>query len=110
MTVHFGLDHGAPEGDHTATAQLVISGDTAYLIDMSAIKAKMFEMMPMTIEPPQPEFSRDIFFRAHADHLAPRLYDNRLLITTVYDPDPEYNFAFLFPLGRRAYVSRKARR
>lgn len=93
MAVHYGRN-----------ATLYVSGDKAYLIDTAALKLSMFEPMPMLMPPPEPQP-----FRVFMDHgpviKAPQCAF--LMCDNSCGPEPAWQFAFLFPLGKRAYVRKR---
>lgn len=84
--------------------RLVVFGDKAYLIDTTALRRSlsMFDPMPMLVTtPPQPPG-----FRIYMDHHLSKLNvppSGFMILSDSCGPDP-WQFKFLFPLGKRAYV------
>lgn len=92
--------------------KLVVTDGAAYVFDMSAMDKLMRDAMPMITEPPVPDPFK-IRMRCFTD-FGPVMRQPGFLITSVCDggpskPDPDdgWEFAYLFPLGVRAYKRSK---
>ncbi len=79
---------------------LIGTGGKMYLVDMEGIRKRMFEPMPLIMPtPPAPDRLR--FFQ-EMDFM-PKVRNSMAIISGTWD-GPNLKFAYLFPLGRKAYI------
>ncbi len=79
----------------------VQSGGKLYFVDTDSIRIKMLEPMPLIMpEPPPISLSRIMTL--------PKIMDNRAtIIMHDYDCGSGWTFAYLFPLGKKAYIRKR---
>ncbi len=84
---------------------LIGTGGNLYFVDMERFRKMMFEPMPLIM--PTPDHDSLRFFREL--DFAPKIMEPRSIVMswTWDEPPSPWKFAYLFPLGRKAYIRRR---